>query len=152
MLPLLLAGLAHSGGRFLLDLDDNLFDSTEPTNGNTTTGTLTVNTDGSIAWTGDAGGTNETGHTWWYPVGLPKGTWHVKLSYSSGTNQYASGSGLGSWLALSAQRTWTFSKATSGSGGGSTSGVYLLEFSNDGGSTTYDSVSINDITLTEESV
>jgi len=139
----------YQAAAFLLDLGDNAFYA-QDSDGFPVTGTLAVNSDGSIAWTGDTGGTSESGHTWFSPVGATDGTgWHVKLSYTSGTNQYNSGSGLATWLALTTGRTWTFRKASVG-GPDQTDGVYLLEFSDDGGSTTYASVSINDISLFEQ--
>ena len=140
----------YAAGAFLLDLADNLFDSLEE-HGSNTTGTLNVRNTGEIIYTGDYLGTNESGHTWFSPIGGTDGTgWHVKLSYTSGTNQYSSGAGLAAWLACTSHRAWTFLKSTS-DGPNSTSGVYLLEFSDDAGATTYASVSINDITLTEQS-
>ena len=138
-------------GFFSLDLGDNAFTSIEPTNGLNTTGTLAIATDGGVDYTGDTGGTNEA-HSWWNPdPGVPVPTWHVKLVYDSGTNQYSSGSGLSSWVAVSGAPSWTFVKTTSGTGGGSTVGNYTLSFSRDAGSTTHDSVAFS-VTLQEDSI
>jgi len=138
-------------GFFSLDLGDNAFTSIEPTNGLNTTGTLAIATDGGVDYTGDTGGTNEA-HSWWNPdPGVPVPTWHVKLVYDSGTNQYSSGSGLSSWVAVSGGPSWTFVKTTSGTGGGSTVGNYTLSFSRDAGSTTHDSVAFS-VTLQEDSI
>jgi len=139
----------QNAGAFLLDLpgaDDAFY--AEDVNGQTVTGTLDVKADGSIDWTGDTSGVDELGGTWW--DGTPVGTWHVRLTYTSGTNQYISGDGLNTWDELNIDRTWVFQKTTSG-GPDQTDGVYLLEFSDDAGSSVHDSVSINDISLFEES-
>jgi hypothetical protein len=63
--------------------------------------------------------------------------WHIRITHSSETNQYNSGAGLGSWLPLSSNRFWKFLK----SGVGSNSGTYLVELSDDAGSSVYDSAS-----------
>ena len=62
---------------------------------------------------------------------------HVRVSYSSGSNNYQSGSGLGTWLALTSDRSWQFQVADSGPS--VSTGVFLVEFSDDGGSTVLDS-------------
>jgi hypothetical protein len=65
--------------------------------------------------------------------------WHVRVTHSSGSDPYVSGSGLGVWLALSSSRNWTFSRTSDTPG--TTNGSYLVEISDDGGSSVYDSAS-----------
>ena len=124
----------------------------EFTNGNDTIGTLDVLSTGYIDWTGDSGGINGESD-WWDPLGTVVGTWHVRLEYSSGTNQYyAIGSdSLNTWIDVSTDPRWRFRKAPSGSSGGTTIGTYLLKYSNDGGSTTHHTTTLT-VTLTEETV
>ncbi len=115
--------------------------------GQTVTGNIQVTIVGAVDWTGDIFGTTES-DDWWLPNGTVSGTWHVRLSYSSGDPIYSSGSGLGTWLELSSNRTWNFSKASVG-GPDTDSGDYTLAFSDDAGSTTHDSVTIT-INLNEQ--
>ena len=154
MLPIFMIATAVGGkGSFQFNADPDAFAASVNVNGQTVDGQFDIYADGRIEWTGDAGGTNES-DWWWFPTGTgnPSGTWHVRLQYVSGTNQSKSlgSDAINTWHDLSAAtRTFKFEKTTSGSGGGSTDGVYTLEFSNDGGSTTYDTLDVNDITLTE---
>ena len=155
MLPIFLIAAAVGGGKgtFQFSADPDAFTATEFVNGNDVDGQLDVYGDGRIEWTGDVGGTDESDY-WWFPTGFPIGTWHVKLAFVSGDNNfYSLGSdAINTWHDVTASdRTFKFKKTTSGSGGGSTNGVFTLEFSDDGGSTTYDTLDINDVTLTEPS-
>ena len=153
MMHWIIAALARGGatvGSFLLS--KNSTNTSVDADGQTVTGALDVLTDGSVDYTGDLFGTNETG-SWWDPhPGTVSGTWHCRLSFVSGTNQYTTGSGLGTWLQCDptggSNRGWNFSKASAG-GPDSTVGNYTLAFSDDAGSTTFDSVNIA-ITLQEQ--
>lgn len=112
------------------------------------TGNLSVKTTGAVDWTGDTLGSSE-GDDWWLPNNTIAGTWHVQLTFDSGTNVYSSGESLSTWLEINTDRQWNFSRASAG-GPSSSVGNYTLAFSNDGGSTTYDSVAIA-ITMEEQS-
>ena len=146
------AALSISGPRSNFALVIGNQQSDEFTNGQDVTGTLTAQTDGNIDYTGDVGGVSTTDSYWWLPTGLPRGTWHCRLRYVSGTNQYTSGSGLNAWVSVTAgARSWTFTKTTSGTGGGTTVGNYEMDFSNDAGSTTYATDAFS-VTLDEPSL
>jgi hypothetical protein len=148
-------GGVMSGGSVVGVFDLTVLDgqdlSEDVADGNPCSVVLSITSDGDI----DASVADEspslTGKGWWTPIGSAPGTgYYVRISYTSGTNQYSSGSGLGSWLELSSTRTWTFLKAAEGSGDpDSTNGVYLVEFSDDGGSSVSDSFTLDDVTLTE---
>lgn len=115
----------------------------EEEDGQTVTGTLDINRDGSINWDGDVStGDDETHNYWSKQVGTPGDLMHVRISFSSGTNVYSSGAGLASWLALSSNRQWVFTKA-SGGGPELSEGDFTVEFSFDGGSTVEDTITIN---------
>ena len=136
-----------TAGAFDISGIDGTYQSND-SNGQTVSGTLATDADGNVTWTGDLLGTNEN-DDWWLPNGSVQGTWHVKLTYSSGTNQRSSGTADDTWTAVGSF-SMSFSKAT---GGGpdpdSTVGNYTLAFSDDAGSTTHDSVAIA-ITLSEQ--
>jgi len=140
MIPLLFlakAGLGVSNGAFFLDSAGNY--TARDSDGQAQSGTYTVYANGDMDWVGDAEGTNVNTISWWTVIGNPSGTWHVKMTYLNADGDvYTSGSGLGTWLELSTDRSWTFSRASVG-GPDTHSATYTLEFSNDGGSTTYDS-------------
>ena len=114
--------------------------------GQTVSGTLAVDADGDIHYTGDTFGTNADDR-WWTAGFNPTGTWHVKVAYDSGTNQRSSGTALNTWTAVGSF-SMGFSKASAG-GPDSTTGNYTISFSKDGGSTTFDSTSFS-ITLNEQ--
>lgn len=82
-----------------------------------------VETNGSLA-------TSDYGE---YIVGHPitgSGTdFYIRVTHQTGTNQYSSGSGLGSWLQLSSDRNWLFSGSIGS--GASTTGTYLAEIASD---------------------
>jgi len=144
-----LMSVLGGGEGFSLNLGDNDFLSTDA-DGQTVTGSLAILSTGEITWTGDIFGSNENGHTWFAPIGSTDGTgWSVRLSFTSGTNSYSSGAALDTWHLLTTSRTFNFSKATAG-GPDSADGIWLLEFSDDGGSTVFDSVSIDDISMFEQ--
>jgi hypothetical protein len=137
-----------TSGAFDISSIDGAYSSTEE-DGFTTTGSLTVGSAGNVDYTGDTLGTTEN-DDWWLPNGTVQGTWHVKLTHDSGTNQRSSGTALNTWTAVGSF-TMNFSKAHNGSPDpDSTIGNYTLSFSDDGGSTTHDSVAIT-ITLQEQS-
>lgn len=129
----------------------------ENLNGDDTVGLLIVRLDGSLDWIGDDDGIS-VNDSWWSPEGSPVGDWWVRLNFVSGTNQwyFTSPNDLGVWYKVAgsgaAQVTWRFRKAPSGSSGGTTDGVYNLLFSQDGGSSTYHTCSVNDITLFEPTI
>lgn len=146
MNPLLHAmSVAHSvAGAFDITTISN--HTSVDADGQTVSGTLAVAADGSADWTGDTFGTSEN-ESWWLPEGTVVGTWHVKVTYDSGTNQRSSGTALNTWTAVGSF-SMGFSKASAG-GPDSTTGNYTIHFSDDGGSTTYDSKAFS-ITLQEQ--
>jgi hypothetical protein len=117
--------------------------------GQTVTGSLLVGSTGNVDWTGDFEGTNEN-DDWWLPNGTVLGTWHVKLAWDNdgSDNQRSGGTADNTWVAVGSFNM-SFSKASAG-GPDFTSGNYTLSFSDDGGSTTHDSVGIT-IILNESS-
>ena len=143
-------GSGRNRGAFNLTKDTSNTSNDE--DGQTVTGTLGVYTNGNCDYTGDIFGTGESAR--WWDTGLsPVGTWHCKLTFTgTDTNHYSSGSTLGAWHQCggsgAANILWNFSKASAG-GPDSATGTFTLEFSNDGGSTTFDSVVIA-ITLNEQ--
>jgi len=147
MHPLLHAMAASHAvaGAFTIASVDGGYASTDA-DGFTVTGSLATSATGVITWTGDTLGSNEN-DTWWLPVGTVVGSWHVKLTYNSGTNQRSGGTADDTWTAVGSF-SMNFSKATAG-GPDVTTGNYTLAFSDDGGSTTHDSVAVT-ITLTEQ--
>lgn len=62
--------------------------------------------------------------------------YHVRVT-AIGASRYQSGDGLGTWLALTSDRSWQFSWQDFGPASDST--TYTVAFSDDGGSTTLDS-------------
>jgi len=133
-------------GAFDISGIDGTYQSTDE-DGQTVSGTLATDADGNVTWTGDFLGTNEN-DDWWLPNGSVQGTWHVKLTYNSGTNQRSGGTADDTWTAIGSF-SMSFSKGSNG-GPDSSVGNYTLAFSDDGGSTTHDSVAIA-ITLFEQS-
>lgn len=109
--------------------------------------TLRYDSDGGVRHSQSfVSGSNTTDLGEWsslHPNETDGASWSVRVSFSSGTNQYSSGSGLATWLTLNVNRTWTFLK----DGVGMNSGTYTVEISNDGGSTIYSSTSYT-VTLT----
>lgn len=65
-------------------------------------------------------------------------SYHVRVTNTNTPDIYASGSGLGTWLALTSDRSWQFQE-TRGGPDSNTSTTYTIAFSDDGGSTTLDS-------------
>lgn len=64
--------------------------------------------------------------------------YHVRVTHTAGGDIYASGSGLGTWLALTSDRSWQFQE-TRGGPDSNTTTQYTVAFSDDGGTTTLDS-------------
>lgn len=123
---------------FLVDVDfnNNSFVSIEE-DGQTTTGNLRMQTDGTWVWTGDIFGSNENG-SWGTPTTTDVGDdYHTRLVFVSGNNNYFSGAALNTWLPLTANVQWNFRKLSSG-GPDQTIGTFRLDLSDDGGSTTLD--------------
>lgn len=144
MMPqILFARIAAGGykGAFDISSIDGVY-RCEDDNGQTQSGDLLVNDSGTVFWDGDPVGGIDENDRWWTTGFTPTGTWHVKLDYVSGTNTYSSGAATGSWIAISTAPNWFFSVSSSG-GPNLTEGDWNLKFSDDGGSTTYDSVNIN---------
>lgn len=131
--------LAASGsGKIIaaaIDQGNDAYQSNDD-DGQTVTGTLAINSDGSIAYTGDSNGTSESGQSWLNRIGANNGDgFHTRLVFVSGDNSYNSGSALNTWHAMTSGRTYSYQKLT---GGGSEleSGTWRLDVSKDGGSTT----------------
>lgn len=140
---------ANSKGAFLLDLANDMFRSTDE-DGFSQSGSLVVAADGEVSYVGDAQGTNETGHTWWSPIGSAiSGTWHVKINHLTGVNRLSAGDAEDVWHALSSDRTFTVSRASVGGPDIDTS-TYDLAFSDDAGSTVHANVTVT-IELEENS-
>ena len=149
-LPTLLLARLGAGNQLLGSFDISNIDGTYQGNdedGFSTTGTLVVGSAGNVDWTGDTLGTSE-GDDWWVPNNTVQGTWHVKLVHDSGTNQRSGGTALNTWTAVGSF-SMSFLKGSNG-GPDDTVGNYTLSFSDDGGSSTHDSVAIA-ITLFEQS-
>lgn len=147
--PLFLACQSASGGYFSQDVNTTL--TAIVADGQNCTGTLVFLANGTWTWDGDTLGTDDSG-VWWKNASTmvpPGARWSVRIVQDSGDDQSVGGLNLNQWYALSSNRTWTFNKTTAG-GPDSTNGVYTVSFSNDGGSSVYDSVEIDDITLTEQ--
>jgi hypothetical protein len=127
---------SHQGtGGFLYNTANDTFQSTEA-DSVALTGSLAVQADGEIRWTGGSLGNHETGHTWWFPIGSVVGTYHARLSYVSGSTIYSSGESLATWVDLSTgNKTWNFSSPGE-TGPNTNTGVYSLDFSDDAGATT----------------
>jgi hypothetical protein len=102
--------------------------------------TLRYDADGGVRTTVTLVGPDATNdQTPWsslHPSEIGGSGWHVRVTFTSGNNQYDSGSGLGTWLVLSANRDWRFERSGPP---GTSEGTYLVEISNDGGSSVYDS-------------
>lgn len=117
--------------------------------GQTVTGTFRMNTDGTWTYTGDFLGSNANG-SWGSPTTPSIGDgFHCRLVFISGTNHYLSGAALNTWLPLTSNVAWNFRKLSSG-GPDEDNGVFRIDVSDDGGSTTLDSDSFN-IRLNEQS-
>ena len=114
--------------------------------GQTVSGTLAVASDGGVNYTGDLLGTNASDRFWTTGYN-PVGTWHVKLTFISGTNSRSGGTANDTWTAVGSF-SMSFSKASAG-GPDQATGTWTLAFSDDGGSTTHDSKSIT-ITMQEQ--
>ena len=114
----------------------------EDDDGFTQSGDLLVNDSGTVFWDGDSVGGIDESDRWWTTGETPTGTWHVRLTFDSGTNTYSSGAATGSWIAVSTAPNWFFSVSSSG-GPNLTEGNWTLAWSDDAGSTTHDSVAIN---------
>lgn len=123
----------------------------ELNNNNGINGDLDLSNTGSFNWTGDNGGTS-VNDTWWSPSGTVTGTWHFRLRYSSGNNFYSTGSfALNTWYAMTSSPHYDFYKSTWGTGGGSGQGVFLCDWSDDGGSTIYHTCTLT-VTMSEQSL
>ena len=68
--------------------------------------------------------------------------YHVRVTNTATPDIYSSGSGLGTWLALTSDRSWSFVEARGGPDS-NTSTTYLVEFSDDAGSTVLDSFTLS---------
>ena len=137
----------HGKGQFDISSIDGTYQSVDE-DGFTVTGSLNVQSGGGCVWTGDIFGSNET-DDWWLPNGTVSGTWHVRLTFDSGTDVHSGGAALNTWLAVG--QTWNFSKAHNGGPDPETlTGNYTLSWSDDAGSTTHDSVAIA-ISMQEQS-
>lgn len=67
--------------------------------------------------------------------------WSVRVRHTAGLNDYASGSGLNVWLALTSDRSWLFSATLSEFD--TNTGFFVVEISDDGGSTVFDSAAFS---------
>ncbi len=105
------------------------------------TGNLYYDADGGVRKFQESGGSGAiTDQTPWsssHPNETGGAGWSVRLTHQTGVDTYASGSGLNVWLALSANRSWQFVGPDSGPS--TELGTYLIELSNDGGTTVFDS-------------
>ena len=137
---------ADGGAAVSIDLGDNAYSSLDE-DGQTTTGAFFVNSDGSVGYTGDFLGTNESGQQVINPTGDGTG-FYIRITNTGGTDQRSGGISYNVWYELTALRVMNFSKASSG-GPDATVGTYLLEVGTDG-STADDSQSFT-VTLTEQS-
>lgn len=75
----------------------------------------------------------------------PSAGWYVRVKYVSNSNSYVSGAGLNTWLALTVDRTWNWSKTDTGES--TVTGTFSVEISDDGGSTIYDGPNNFDVVL-----
>ena len=105
--------------------------------------TAYVDRDGSLRKRREnAGSAADSAHgSWWDPADVFTDAGDqasVQVTHTGGTNRYASGDGLASFVAMTSDRSWVFTYAGE-AGPNSDSSTYLFEFSLDGGSTTLDS-------------
>lgn len=115
-------------------------------------GDLDLAGNGSFNWNGDNAGT-DVDDTWWSSTS-PAGTWHFRLRYSSGTNFYqATGSeSLNTWYQIDTVTPhYNFYENGYGTGGGSQDGIFLADWSDDGGSTIYHTCTLT-IRMVEPSI
>lgn len=104
-------------------------------------------TDGEIRqYTASYSHEGEWNTGWSYP-GIGSTHW-IRCTYVSGTAHYVSGSGLGSWLQLNAQRGWVFTNNVSSS---TKTAVYRFEIATDSGGATIVATQDMTISLTVES-
>lgn len=132
-----------------IDLNNDSFQSNDE-DGFGVTGSFRVDNDGGWVYTGDIFGNNENG-TWGTPTGAGQGDpYHCRLVQTAGPAQWSSGTALNTWVALTSNRNYNFSKSPSG-GPDDTIGTYRLDISDDGGSTTLASSNAFTIRLFEQS-
>lgn len=93
--------------------------------------TASLNTDGSLSASGSGDTVNVSqvnGDSWYAPPTTGIGSsFYVRATLSSGSAP-SSGSGTGTWLALSSARSWTYNSGTGGAVS-SRSGTLLIEVS-----------------------
>ena len=66
--------------------------------------------------------------------------WSVRVRYVSGTNQWASGTTLNTWVAINAFRNWRFENTGVGI---TTAGVYGVDISSDAGVSVFSTTTLN---------
>jgi hypothetical protein len=111
---------------------------------------LFYDSDGLVRQTREIGGSFSTNSLGDWSSLQPAETgfgWSVRVRHTAGLNDYASGSGLNVWLALTSDRSWLFSATLSEFD--TNTGFFVVEISDDGGSTVFDSAAFA-ITLTNE--
>jgi len=130
--------------------------ATNTTNTDGGGGTLTIqynllyDSDGLVRHTREISGSFFTSSIGQWSSAYPSETgssWSVRVRHIAGTNIYTSGDGLNTWDALTSDRNWLFSDSVTDFN--TVSGTYIVEISNDGGSTVYDSESFT-VTLFNE--
>ena len=127
--------------QFYLALDDTTITASD-LQGNNVTAVFNVYASDGVIFVNCDNSTDVDG-TWWIN-GTPSGTWHMKMAYDSGDTQDYSGETMGSWVALTGDpQYYQFQKTPGGGGEDETNANYTFSLSDDGGSTTYDSISFS---------
>jgi len=150
-LKLLMATLGAGGGgpSFGLTVSDPLLNGLGNENNNfNVSSNLYVDADGGIRRRYENYGSFTTTNAGTYSNGDESDSafgddFHVRVTHLSGANNYNSGSGLASWVALTANASWSFVEQQEGPTGTVTS-TWTVAFSDDGGSTTLDSFVFSD--------
>jgi hypothetical protein len=140
--------VAAGGPSFALTVADPLINGLGNENNNfNVTSNLYVDRDGGIRRRYENYGSFTTVNAGTYSNGDESDSafgddYHVRVTYLSGANNYSSGAGLSTWLALTSDRLWTFVEQRSGPDSGTS--TWTVAFSDDGGSTTLDSFVFED--------
>ena len=133
---------------------------TDNTAGITATASITFNTDGTVDIARSHGTTSQLDiYDWVLPNSTYSGTYHIRATEQSAPTGSGTATGtIGSWLALTSNRSFGLSDTQSAGNSGTSASQYLIEISDDGGTTTIDSGVVNfsttitdvadDITLT----
>ena len=138
MLMNFLASIAAAVPALVTVSGETITDTDTP--GPVTTGLRFTNTGYVEAFLGSTSAWNpvDSSTDWIIPHEAAGVLYSVRLTVSSGTSP-TTGS-VGSWETLDSTRTWTLVRPDA-AGSGSTTGTYLLQVSDDGGSTVLDSAS-----------